>query len=167
MKTGIFLSLGSNLGDRRGRLKDALRLLNERRVGIVRLSSVYRTEPVDFPDQPEFLNCVCGVRTSLKPLPLLRACMKIEERMGRTRKIPKGPRIIDIDILFFHQEILSLPLLEIPHPRLYERAFALRPLYEIEPSFLDPKSGRSVRQLLNDCADRSEVRKTSWILSPG
>lgn len=162
MKTGIFLSLGSNLGDRRRHLKEALRLLNERGVGVVRLSSVYRTQPVDLPDQPEFLNCVCKVRTSLKPLPLLRVCLEVEVRMGRTRGVPKGPRIIDIDILFFDQQILSLPNLEIPHPRLHERAFALRPLYEIEPAFLDPISGSSVRRLLSQCGDRSEVRKTSW-----
>jgi 2-amino-4-hydroxy-6-hydroxymethyldihydropteridine diphosphokinase len=141
-----FLSLGSNLGDREALLKDALQRLQTAGVRVVRQSSIQETEPQDLREQPWFLNMAVEVETELLPLELLAAIRKIETEMGRQRTIPKGPRTIDIDILFYANLIIDTPDLEIPHPRLTERSFVLDPLSEIAPDLRHPVTGQSIRE---------------------
>lgn len=146
MKTA-FLSLGSNLGDREALLNDALQRLEAAGVCIVRRSSIYETEPQDVLDQPWFLNMAVEVETDLTPQELLAAIQKIEAAMGRERIIPKGPRTIDIDILFYEAEVINAGDLEIPHPRLARRAFVLDPLSEIAANLRHPVSGKTVSEM--------------------
>ena len=146
MKTA-FLSLGSNLGDRAAFLNEALLRLEAEGVQIVHRSSIHETEPQDFRDQPWFLNMAVEVETNLTPQELLAAIQKIEREMGRQRIIPKGPRTIDLDILFYENLILKTPELEIPHPRLTHRLFVLDPLSEIAPDFRHPFTNQTVREL--------------------
>ncbi len=142
-----FLSLGSNLGDRAALLNEALNHLKTQGVRVIRRSSIHETEPQDYLDQPRFLNMTVEVETELTPQELLAAIQKIETEMGRQRTIPKGPRTIDIDILFYANQIISIAGLEIPHPRLTERHFVLDPLSEIAPDFRHPATGKTVREL--------------------
>jgi 2-amino-4-hydroxy-6-hydroxymethyldihydropteridine diphosphokinase len=141
-----FLSLGSNLGDREALLNQAIERLQAAGVRTVRRSTIHETEPRDFRDQPWFLNIAVEVETDLTPLALLASIQKIEAELGRQRTIPKGPRTIDIDILFYANLIIRTPELEIPHPRLTERRFVLDPLSEIAPDLRHPVTGQSVRE---------------------
>ena len=122
-------------------------------------SSVYETEPVEVVDQGLFLNLVCQVETRQTPASLLATCLEAESSLGRSRNIAKGPRNIDIDILFFGQEIVRRRDLQIPHPRLRNRKFVLVPLTEILPCFRDPVTGRSPDDLLRLCPDRTRVTR--------
>ncbi len=157
MDSSIYLSLGSNLGDRKANLEMALQQLQAKETVIQQQSSIYETEPVEQVDQPHFLNLVCRIESRLNPEALLELCHRIENRMGRVRQEPKGPRNIDIDILFYGRLILELPLLKIPHPALRQRSFVLTPLEEIAPEFSDPVTGKSIHQLRSECTDRSSV----------
>ena len=141
-----FLSLGSNLGDRAALLNTALNRLETEGVRVARRSSIHETEPQDYLNQPKFLNIAVQVETNLTPQELLAAIQKIETELGRQRTIPKGPRTIDIDILFYANEIIATPDLEIPHPRLTERRFVLDPLSEIAPDLHHPATGQTVRE---------------------
>jgi 2-amino-4-hydroxy-6-hydroxymethyldihydropteridine diphosphokinase len=144
-----FIGLGSNLGDREENLRQALRALDATPgVQVVQASSVYETEPVGGPAQPDFLNAVVEVETVLGPRALLEACMTIERALGRDRSTEQrwGPRVIDLDVLAMGDLVVTDPDLEIPHPRLAERAFVLVPLAEIAPGVVIPGLGR-VRDL--------------------
>jgi GTP cyclohydrolase IV len=142
----IYLALGTNLGDRRGNLTTALQRLREiMEMEIV--SSVYETEPVGYTDQPRFLNLVCRGETRLEAQALLLVAKEIEAAVGRTPSVRNGPRLIDIDILFYDDLHIQKSSLTIPHPRIYERAFVLVPLAEIAPEFKDPISGKTVQEL--------------------
>ncbi len=152
MKT-VYLSLGSNLGDREANLRAALRLLNPRRV-----SPIYETEPVDHTAQPFFLNLVAEVETSLMPMQLLSHTQRIERDLGRKRTIPKGPRTIDIDILLYGTTIIASKRLEIPHPRLHERRFVLKPLADLAPDLRHPVTHLTVREMLQALPQRPTVR---------
>ena len=159
MDSRIFLSLGSNLGDRKGHLTTGLKRLEKKGIKIQRRSSFYQTEPVEFVEQPTFLNLVCEVRTALDPEQLLQTCLTLEKELGRVREKVKGPRTIDIDILFYGRKVVQGPHLTIPHPRLYQRNFVLVPLEEIAPTFQDPSCGKSVRELRRRCTDLAALKR--------
>lgn len=133
--SAIFLGLGSNLGDRQKYLDDAMRLLGQRGVKILKKSSVHETEPVGYTDQPKFLNMVVEVMTGLLPENLLRVCLDVENDLGRVRKKAPGgkcgPRVIDIDVLLYQDKKIRSEFLTIPHPRMYEREFVMKLLDEI------------------------------------
>ena len=154
----IYLSLGSNLGDRQEKLDMALGLLSQR-LGELQPSSVYDTEPVGNANQPHFLNMVCQARTGLAPAELLALVKGIELKMGRTPHKPNAPRPIDIDILFYGDQVVETPELVIPHPRLTERAFVLVPLAEIAPDLVHPVSGKTVKELLESVREKQGVFK--------
>jgi len=154
----IYLSLGSNLGDRAANLEHAIESLRGIGVHVLRRSAIYETEPVDFLAQPWFLNCVVEAETILEPLPLLQALQGIERSMGSQKLVPRGPRIIDLDILFYENAIIRGEGIEIPHPRLSERRFVLVPLAELVPKLLHPVLRRTIRELLESTNDRSAVR---------
>jgi 2-amino-4-hydroxy-6-hydroxymethyldihydropteridine diphosphokinase len=147
----VFLGLGSNIGDRAANIERSCRLIAEiKGVRLVRTSSLIETEPVGYEDQPDFINAVLEIGTALTPRELLTAIKEVEQRMGRTRTVRFGPRIIDIDILLFGDRIIDEPGLTIPHPRMHERRFVLRPLAEIAPEAVHPVLKKSVTELYED-----------------
>jgi 2-amino-4-hydroxy-6-hydroxymethyldihydropteridine diphosphokinase len=154
----IYLSLGSNLGDRAANLERAIEALSEIGVRVLRRSSIYETEPVDFLAQPWFLNCVVEAVTSLKPRQLLEELQAIERKLGSRKLVPRGPRIIDLDVLFYEAAVIHSAGIEIPHPRLAERRFVLVPLAELSPELRHPVLRKTAAELLAATKDRSEVR---------
>ncbi len=160
--TTIYLSLGSNIGDRAANIARAIAALAPRGVRVTRESSLYETEPVDFREQDWFLNCVVEAETDLAPAELMDALLDVERSLGRVRGAPKGPRLIDMDILLFGSGIVRAPGLEIPHPRMAERRFVLVPFNEIAPRAWHPVLEKTIGELLDLTHDRSEVRKTTF-----
>ena len=154
----IYLSLGSNLGDRAANLERAIESLSDIGVRVLRRSSIYETEPVDFLEQPWFLNCVVEAETSLEPRELLHGLQAIERKLGSRKLVPRGPRIIDLDVLFYETAVIHADGMEIPHPRLPERRFVLVPLAELVPGLRHPVLRATVAELLAATQDRSAVR---------
>lgn len=155
----IIIGLGSNLTDRAGMLRQAVRLLAESgQVRVVKKSGFYATDPVGKTDQPEFLNAVIVVETSLSPVALLELCLEVEQRLGRVRQERWGPRNIDIDLLLYEDRQWQDETLELPHPRLAERRFVLMPLLEIAPD-IPLVQGRTAAELLTALSDEFAVRR--------
>ncbi len=152
-----YIALGTNLGDRAGNLREALERLSKA-VQIERQSAVYETEPWGVLDQPRFLNMVVAGETELTPSDLLHVLKQIEREMGRTAGPRYGPRVIDLDILFFDAEQIRTPELTIPHPRLAERRFVLVPLAEIAPDLVHPETGLAISRLLEKLPDDRSVK---------
>jgi 2-amino-4-hydroxy-6-hydroxymethyldihydropteridine diphosphokinase len=152
----VYLALGSNMGNRLSNLKTALINLTPQ-MGVKFKSSVYQTPPWGFTEQAEFLNQVVMAETYLQPQALLGHLKRLEKALGRVPNFQNGPRLIDIDILFFDDLVLNTPPLIIPHPRLHERAFVLVPLAEIAPDLIHPVLGKPIHKLLGD-VDRSDIK---------
>jgi GTP cyclohydrolase-4 len=153
-----YLSLGSNLGDRKQNLAQALELLSKH-LKVEQISSIYETEPVGYEQQPLFLNAVCRISTKLNPERLLRLAKKIEAELGRTPSFPNAPRPIDIDILIYGDKVFSDTELTMPHPRLAERAFVLVPLAEIAPDLVHLENEKTIKELLGNLGNTTGVRK--------
>jgi len=153
-----YLGLGSNLGNRQDNLDRALELLSQR-FRVEKVSSVYDSEPVGNTEQPHFLNLVCQVHTKLNPTELLTLVKGIESKLGRISSKPNTPRPIDIDILFYGDQVIETSELVIPHPRLAERAFVLIPLDEIAPDLVHPVSGKTIKELLQEVTEVQGVFK--------
>jgi 2-amino-4-hydroxy-6-hydroxymethyldihydropteridine diphosphokinase len=154
----IILGLGSNIGDREAHLRAAVVTLQRSPIQMRRSASLYLTEPRDVMDQPWFLNTVIEVETRLSPLELLECCLAAEHAAGRTRDRSRGPRPIDIDILFYRELQIQTAALMIPHPRYAERRFVLVPLAELAPEFRDPIDHRTIEELIANCPDSGQVQ---------
>ena len=159
MKHNVYLSLGSNLGDQARNLRDAIAALRKAGIDVTRISSMYETEPVDYLDQPWFLNIAIEAETELPAVALLKALRQIEANIGSKKLVSKGPRLIDLDILLYGDETIDTPELQVPHPRMHLRRFVLEPLAEIAPNVCHPGSGLSAAEMLANLPDKSTVRK--------
>jgi 2-amino-4-hydroxy-6-hydroxymethyldihydropteridine diphosphokinase len=153
-----YLSLGSNVGDRFANLNSAIEQLRHREQ-VMAVSSFYETEPVEFTDQPWFVNCVVKIETQRTAQELLQEILSIEKNMGRNRLQPKGPRNIDIDILLMEDTILDTPEVTIPHPAMAQRRFVLEPLAEIDPGVMHPVIMKKAAELLDELPRGQSVRK--------
>ena len=161
----VFLSIGTNLGQREENLKKAVKMIGAEAGSVQALSSVYETEPWEMETKDLFFNIAIKIATALTPHILLKTAHDIENRMGRIRKGSGfSSRIIDIDILFFNNLIISDENLVIPHPFITQRRFVLEPLAKIAPHFIHPKIGKSIESLLELCTDKCVVRKTEITL---
>ncbi len=154
-----YLALGSNIGDRENNLREAIRLLRASDLQITKISNIYETEPVDYRDQPWFLNAVLEAQTNLPAAELLATLRNIESQMGSKKAFAKGPRLIDLDILLYGDATIDTPDLQIPHPRMLQRNFVLFPLAEIAPILRHPSWPASAAALLDHSPDTGLVRK--------
>ena len=154
----VVLGMGANLGDREAGLRAALRALPPE-VRILGVSSVFRSDPVGFEDQPEFWNLVVRGESTLEPHALLERVHVIEAALGRRRTFPNAPRTIDIDVLLYDDTVLSTPELTVPHPRMLERAFVLRPLVELLPEASHPVTGRPFAEHLAEAEEAGRLER--------
>lgn len=155
MAVTVYIGIGSNLGNREENCLNSIRLIEERDIRVLKRSSLYETEPWGVEDQPMFINMAIEAETELSPLELLRVLKSIEKSMGRVQTERWGPRIIDLDILFYNNLILETPELTIPHPYIKERPFVLIPLSEIAPEFEHPVLKKRIKELLNIIKEQS------------
>lgn len=159
MENIAFIALGSNLGERFQYLKKAVvQLTNHECVELINTSSIYETDPIGYEEQSAFLNMVLKIRTSLSSLSLLTLLQEIERGYGRKRDIRWGPRTLDLDILLFNQENIETEQLEIPHPRMTERAFVMIPLFEVDHDVQLPNQAHSISSIIDSLQDKEGVR---------
>lgn len=151
----VYVSIGSNLGDKIENCQKGIKgLLADGRSILVGSSSFYRTSPVDYKDQDWFVNLVVKIETTLNPFDLLDKIQGIEKAMGRkTGTVRFGPRVLDLDIIFYDDQVIQTDTLEIPHPRMHKRRFVLKPICDIEPSMMHPLLGRDMQSLLGGLQD--------------
>lgn len=155
----VYLGLGSNIGNLEQNLLTAQKEIAK--IGeIIKKSSLYKTEPVNHKNQPDFLNLALVINTEFSAHGLIVKLKKIERKMGRIKKIDQGPRLIDIDILFYNNEIINQSDLRIPHPELSQRSFVLTPMNEIDKDFIDPRSKKTIHALLKELKNHEKV--TLW-----
>lgn len=155
----IYLLLGSNMGNSQQQLSIAIKHITQQIGKVTRQSTLYATAAWGNSNQPDFLNQVIIVETKLAALQTIKVILAIEKKMGRVRTTKNAPRIIDIDILFFNKEIIAEKNLAVPHPEIQNRRFVLIPLNELSPNFKHPVLGKTIHQLLNNCADTLTVKK--------
>ena len=153
--TRAYVGLGANLGDREATMRRAIELLGDE---VVAVSTFRETDPVGYEDQPAFLNAVACLETTLSPRSLLEALLGIEAELGRSRTFRNAPRTIDLDLLLYDDLVIGEPGLEVPHPRLHERAFVLVPLADVGPDLVHPRLQRTVAALLRDLGETAGVR---------
>ncbi|HXR33156.1 MAG TPA: 2-amino-4-hydroxy-6-hydroxymethyldihydropteridine diphosphokinase [Verrucomicrobiae bacterium] len=154
----VYIAQGSNVGDRESNLREAIRLLAEAGIRILKISSIYETEPVDYLEQAWFLNAVLEAQTDLPALDLLQTLRSIESAMGSKKPFAKGPRLIDLDILLYDNDTIATPELQVPHPRMLERRFVLVPMAEIAPHLRHPSWPATASQLVAALKETSVVR---------
>jgi 2-amino-4-hydroxy-6-hydroxymethyldihydropteridine diphosphokinase len=162
----VLLGLGANLGDPVAQLARAVRLMS----GVMRVeavSSVYRSEPVGFADQPDFYNVVVRARTAAEPVPLLRAAQRVEAELGRERSFANAPRTIDIDLLAYGDVVMRTDALTLPHPRLHLRGFVLHPLAEVAPEWRHPVLRKTARELLAAATELERVERLGALAPAG
>ncbi len=162
MPESILVGLGANLGDPAAQLARAVAALAEVAT-VERVSSLYRTEPVGHPGQPDFLNLVAAVRTPLEPLALLEGLQRIERALGRVRSFPNAPRTLDLDLLAYGARVLDDRRLTLPHPRMHLRGFVLHPLVEVAPDWVHPLLGRTARELLSGVPFSGRVERAGTL----
>jgi 2-amino-4-hydroxy-6-hydroxymethyldihydropteridine diphosphokinase len=157
----VYVSLGSNLGDRAGNLLLGIRGMLDASLGITRVSNVYETEPVETFPQPAFLNMVAEFSASTLPTPeqMMARLLRVEYALGRTRETPMAPRTIDLDLLFYQDETRNTEFLTLPHPRLHLRRFVLTPLAELAPRLVHSGLGKTIHELLEQVKDSSSVKR--------
>ena len=156
---GVFLLLGTNLGNRKDNLHKATDLISREMGPVVRASGIYRTGAGGIEDQDDFLNQVVEITTTLEPASLIKKALEIEENMGRVRREKWGSRLIDIDILLYGDKVVAQPGVTIPHPGIPDRRFTLVPLAELAPDLVHPVLKKSIQTLLDECKDDLEVEK--------
>jgi 2-amino-4-hydroxy-6-hydroxymethyldihydropteridine diphosphokinase len=160
MMRRVYVGIGSNLGDREFLIRKAVESLRQLpQTNVSGVSSLYDTEPVGETEQPPFLNAVAWIETELLPRELLWQMLLIEKRMGRVRSKRWGPRSIDLDLLFYDDELIDEPDLQVPHPEAHRRGFVLYPLLELDPNFRHPVTGETVRRMIQKLPPNPPVRK--------
>lgn len=161
MIQNAYVGLGSNLGDRAGYLLLAVRGMLNAGLEVIRLSSIYETQPVENENQPRFLNMVAEIRGSTLPSPetVMARLLRVEYALGRTREVFMGPRTIDLDLLIYKDAQVKTEFLTLPHPRLHSRRFVLVPLNELVPNLIHPVLGKSIGELLANTSDHSSVAR--------
>lgn len=146
----VYISFGSNIGDREKAIEEALDLIDQNQMKITKRSDIYETEPYGYTDQPVFLNGAVEVETKLTCREVLERLLSIEKEVGRVRKFKWGPRLIDLDIIFFNDEIYDEEDLKVPHTDMQNRDFVLKPLNELCPDFIHPVLKKTIKELLED-----------------
>lgn len=152
-----YIGIGSNLGDREENCEKALAILEQKGIKTVKRSSMIETEPWGVKEQPKFMNMAVEVTTDLLPDQLLQKLKEVETEMGRTETTRWGPRVIDLDILFYNDMVMNSPGIDIPHPHMHEREFVLQPLTEIAPDKIHPVLKKSVRELLLGLSESAQI----------
>ncbi len=159
MNAPVYIGIGSNVGDRVAFCQQAIRQLFSPDIAIRKVSSLYETEPMEYLRQGWFYNAVVAVETTLAPLPLLKQCQEIERQLGKKIAMEKGPRTIDLDLLFYQDQIIQEPSLTVPHPSALQRHFVLIPMAEIAPDFVPPTVDQTIRAILEGMPDGPVVKK--------